>query len=277
MKELKFLFFSIMSTLLLSLPLQASDYTNTLGMEFVKINAGTFMMGNDPSQYEATEEDEEPQHKVTITSDYYIATHEVTQAQWEKVMGENPSTDVGPNKPVENMTSDEVRAFIERLNKLEDTTAYRLPTEAEWEYAVRAGSETPWHFGSDPDSLEGYDWIDSNSNSTHPVGTKQPNPWGLYDVHGNVKELVSDFYSIDYYKKSPERDPKGPKSNDFTSQVVRGGAWYNPPERTRSSYRYFLDYGERNEYIGFRLACSSVPEGASPTPADTGDASIDKD
>jgi formylglycine-generating enzyme required for sulfatase activity len=261
--------FAAAATFLLTLPLQAGGFTNQLGMEFANIKAGTFLMGNDPSQYEAPESDEEPRHRVTISNDFFIGATEVTQAQWEKVMGDNPSEKVGPDYPVENITPEEAQDFIDRLNGLGDGYAYRLPTEAEWEYAVRAGTETPWHFGDTPDSLEDYDWVGSNSNSTHPVGKKLPNPWGLYDVHGNVKELVSDFYSIDYYKNSPERDPLGPGPDHERDQVVRGGAWYNSPERTRSSYRYFLDDGERNEDIGFRLACSSVPEAAWLAPPDT--------
>ncbi|MDR2199428.1 MAG: formylglycine-generating enzyme family protein [Deltaproteobacteria bacterium] len=241
----------------------AQDYENSLGMSFVKIKAGTFMMGNDPKQYDATEPDEEPRHKVTITRDYYIGVHEVTQAQWERIMGDNPSNNPGPNLPVENMTTDQVLEFIRRLNELENTETYRLPTEAEWEYAARAGTDTPWHFGSDPEKIDDYDWTASNSNGTKKVGTLRPNPWGLHDVHGNVKELVSDYYSLDYYEDSPQKDPAGPEEDELNSRVARGGAWYNSPERTRSSYRYFLDNGETDENIGFRLAFNDPPSGKS--------------
>jgi formylglycine-generating enzyme required for sulfatase activity len=231
-------------------------------MEFLRIKAGSFMMGNDPSRSEATESDEEPRHEVTLTQDFFIGAREVTQAQWEKLMGDNPSENQGADFPVENVAFEEVIEFLDVLNKNENTRRYRLPTEAEWEYAARAGTDTVWHFGDDPDLLTEYDWVSDNADETHETGTLKPNPWGLYDVHGNVKEIVSDYYNGGYYRKSPKTDPRGPSllTSRGGSRVVRGGAWYNSPSRTRSSYRYFLKRGERDHNIGFRAAFSAEPK-----------------
>jgi formylglycine-generating enzyme required for sulfatase activity len=233
-------------------------------MEFTRITAGTFMMGDDPSKYPAKiwHPNDVPQHKVAITRDFFIGTYEVTQAQWEKVMGTNPSYDKGRDKPITGMTFEEVRDFIGRLNKMDGAMAYRLPTEAEWEYAARAGTETPWFFGETPEELEKYAWASYYVKGQRPVGRKLPNPWGLFDVHGNVSELVSDYYSQDYYSHSPERDPTGPEPENGGSLVVRGGSWNDLLDRTRSSHRDFLEAGKRGENIGLRLAFTSIPDKA---------------
>ncbi|MDR2405763.1 MAG: formylglycine-generating enzyme family protein [Deltaproteobacteria bacterium] len=254
MRVFKSLVISLFLIAIFALPTFAADYKNSLGMEFVKIKAGTFLMGNDPKQFMAPEDDEEPLHKVTLTKDFYLGAFEVSQAQWTTVMGDNPSLNKGTDLPVENITIDQILEFIKKLNEREGTDMYRLPTEAEWEYAARAGSTTPWHFGKNASDIGEYDWVSINTDSTKKIGTRKPNAWGIYDVHGNVKEVVSDYYEIEYYQWSPEVDPKGPKDDIFGSRVVRGGAWYNSPERTRSSYRFFLDNGEVDENIGFRLA-----------------------
>jgi hypothetical protein len=145
---------------------------------------------------------------------------------------------------------------------------YRLPTEAEWEYAARAGTTTPWYFGGSPDTIDKYEWTLSNSESTREIGTRGFNPWGLYDMLGNVKEIVSDFYDLEYYEDSPSIDPTGPKRDLFKSRVVRGGAWYNTPERARSSYRYFLDNDTSDLNIGFRLAFTDNPNLPDNSPKD---------
>jgi formylglycine-generating enzyme required for sulfatase activity len=234
---------------------RAEVYTNSLGMEFVRIRAGSFMMGNDPELYEPLEDDEEPQHEVVLTRDYWMGAHEVTQSQWEELMGGGHLSEVlGPDAPVTGITFGQAMDFIRRLNAREDTKMYRLPTEAEWEYAARAGTAEPWHFGGDEYLLPDYDWADNITEGVRDVGLKKPNPWGLYDIHGNAKEMTSDWYGKDYYESSPKTDPQGPEFSERNARSVRGGAWYNTPARTRSSYRFFLDEGEADPDIGLRLA-----------------------
>jgi formylglycine-generating enzyme required for sulfatase activity len=179
--------------------------------------------------------------------------HSITQAQWEAVMGENPSKFKGRSNPVENVSWDDIQVFIKRLNQKEGTNKYRLPTEAEWEYAARAGTTSAYSFGDDADSLGRYAWYDGNSgDKTHPVGQKQPNPWGLHDMHGNIKEWVQDWYDQDYYAKSPARDPRGPSGGLF--RVLRGGGWIDDAEDLRSAYRDSIFPNIR--HYGFRLAFS---------------------
>ena len=165
-------------------------YTNSIGMEFMLIPAGTFMMGSEKGYA-----DEKPQHRVTISRPFYLGKYEVTQAQWEAVMGNNPSRFDGRNNPVEQVSWEDVRVFIARLNAHEGHTRYRLPTEAEWEYAARAGSTSAYSFGDDAARLGQYAWYGDNSGkTTHPVGQKLPNAWGLHDMHGNVWEWVQGWY-----------------------------------------------------------------------------------
>lgn len=191
-------------------------------------------MGAD-SQTEDSYEFEEPRHQVTISKQFYIGRYEVTQQQWGKVMGSNPSSFKDPNNPVENVTFDDVQDFIKRLNALEDTTNYRLPTEAEWEYAARAGSKHTYFFGNDENELEQYAWYEKNSGGRpHPVGQKKPNAWGLHDITGNINEYVNDWFSKDYYSKSPAVDPSGP---EFGTRLKRGGSWFGPPKHNRLAFR----------------------------------------
>jgi formylglycine-generating enzyme required for sulfatase activity len=165
-------------------------------MEFVLIQAWTFQMGSNNG-----EPNEKPVHMVRISRPFYLGKYEVTQAQWEAVMGNNPSQFKGdPNSPVENVSWDDVQEFIKRLKRLntrESGVKYRLPREAEWEYAAQAGTTTAYSFGNDPSQLGEYAWYGENANGeTHPVGQKKPNPWGLYDMHGNVWEWVQDWYGV---------------------------------------------------------------------------------
>ena len=169
----------------------------------------------------------------------------MTQGQWQAVMGSNPSQFTGdPNRPVENVSWDDVQEFIRRLNAREGGATYRLPTEAEWEYAARAGTTTRWSFGDDASQLGRYAWHDGNAGGqTHPVGQLQPNPWGLYDMHGNVWEWVQDWYGK--YASGTAVDPAGPSSGSY--HVFRGGGWgyHRPllpvgasqPRRARQSLR----------------------------------------
>jgi formylglycine-generating enzyme required for sulfatase activity len=213
---------------------------------FAEIPAGSFQMGSENGY-----DDEKPLHTVRITKSFYLGKHEVTREQWESVMGNNPSYFKGKNLPVEQVSWNDVRKFLDRLNQQTGREIFRLPTEAEWEYACRAGTTADY-----AGNLDDMAWYDSNSGGkTHPVGTKQPNEWGLYDMHGNVYEWCADWYGETYYdeckKKGIVEDPAGPESGSF--RVLRGGAWYSNAQGCRSADRYNDSPGPRNDYIGFRL------------------------
>jgi formylglycine-generating enzyme required for sulfatase activity len=251
--------------------------TNTLDMTFNKIPAGTFMMGSPES--EEGREDDETQHKVTITKAFYMQTTEVTQGQWKAVMGTEPWKGIeqlsfsydyddyvkkGPNYAASCVNWDDATAYCKKLSEKESVT-YRLPTEAEWEYACRAGTETRWNFGDDEKILGDYAWYDKNASDvdeqyTRQVGLKKPNAFGLYDMHGNVTEWCHDYYEEDYYKQSPEKDPTGPTSAQvyipYSFRVLRGGSWYGNGSRfTRSAARGWFDAGRDDDVgdVGFRL------------------------
>ena len=218
------------------------------GIDFVYIPAGEFMMGSDNG-----DEDEVPVHPVEITKGFYLGKTEVTQAQWERVMGQDsPSEFKGPNRPVERVSWNKVQEFIELLNEQAQCNAcYRLPTEAEWEYAARAGGPTAYSFGDDPAELGDYAWYDENSNSsTQSVQQKKPNPWGLYDMHGNVWEWVYDRYG-QYENGTVIDDPVGPDTGSY--RVVRGGGWYNDARGLRSANRYGGRPDIAYYFVGFRL------------------------
>lgn len=240
------------AALLVAVPALAMDknFTNSIGMEFVAIPGGSFMMGcqdgDECSRYE------QPQHRVTISRSFYMGKYEVTQAQWQAVMGNNPSKFQGADLPVDTVSWLEVQEFIDRLNKMEGGERYRLPSEAEWEYAARAGSETAFSLGDDEEHLEGYAWYEDNSEEqTHPVGQKEPNAWGLYDMTGNVWEWVHDWYDANYYGASQEVDPMGPDSGP--GRVFRGGSWDSYEAFCRNAYRYYGSPQYKGSTIGFRL------------------------
>jgi formylglycine-generating enzyme required for sulfatase activity len=179
---------------------------NAVGMEFVKIAPGEFVMGCSTGENDC-DADEKPAHRVQITKVFEIGKYEVTQAQWQAVMGSNPSTIKGDDRPVETISKDEAQDFLAKLTARNDGYRYRLPTEAEWEYAARAG-------GAQPISLDEVAWYAANSgDETHPVGQKKPNAWGLYDTLGNVREWVSDQYAMNFYANSPPADPTGPEAS----------------------------------------------------------------
>jgi formylglycine-generating enzyme required for sulfatase activity len=225
--------------------------TNSIGMKFALIPAGEFLMGSPEGQGGS---DEQPQHKVKITKPFYLQTTEVTQAQWKAVMGDNPSNSKGDGLPVEQVSWEAAQKFIEKLSAKEGVK-YRLPTEAEWEYACRAGSTTGFCFGDAQSELGEYAWYKMNSDGkTHPVGMKKPNAWGLYDIHGNVWEWCQDWYDENYYKNSPADDPQGPGSGSY--RVCRGGSWGGDSVFIRSAVRMkFPPYGICH-YNGFRVARS---------------------
>ena len=196
--------FTVVAAFGYSLRAQDRPVAKAAGMEFVKIPAGEFMMGCSPGD-NLCNADESPRHRVQITKSFEIGKYEVTQAQWTALMQTNPSSVKGDNRPVETVSKLEAQAFIAKLNAANDGYRYRLPTEAEWEYAARAGMDSP-HSGP----IDQVAWYSANSeDETHPVGQKKPNTWGLYDMQGNVREWVSDFYSSNYYSVSPAVDPTG--------------------------------------------------------------------
>jgi formylglycine-generating enzyme required for sulfatase activity len=241
----------------IALTARAADqtYTNSLGMEFVLIPAGSFTMGANKNS-EKADNDESP-HRVSISQAFYLGKYEVTQAQWMEVMGNNPSKFKDPGKPVENVSWDDAQKFIGRLNQKGGHARYRLPTEAEWEYAARAGTTSVYSFGNDADSLGHHAWYRDNSEGrTHPVGQKEPNPWGLYDMYGNVYEWLQDWYGVDYYARSPVRDPRGPSGG--SRRALRGGCWFSVAKDLRSARRYGFSPEYRDEYFGVRLAASPV-------------------
>lgn len=225
------------------------------------------MMGSSDNDSEARNF-EKPQHAVTISKDFYIGKYEVTQEQWEKVMGANPYTQersnpyynlpgmaeriTRPNHPA-TVSWNDAQEFITKLNEMENTTRYRLPTEAEWEYVARAGTTTAYSFGDNADELSNYAWYGEgfDHGGTHPVGLKRPNPWGLYDVHGNAWEWVQDWFNPNYYSISTTQDPVGPEAG--AERVVRGGSWHITANSWRSAFRrdYKPDY--RGISIGFRI------------------------
>ncbi len=226
----------------------------TTGMEFVLIPSGRFTMGS-PSSEPDRRSDEGPQHEVTLSRPFYMGKYEVTQAQWQAVMGNNPSGFQGCDQcPVERVSWNDMQEFIQMLNERAGMTGYRLPTEAEWEYACRAGSQGVYSFGDDAGSLEWYAWHGGNSSGkTHPVGRKRANAWGLYDLHGNVWEWCQDWYGP--YAPGALTDPTGPSSGPY--RVFRGGSWLNDPWALRCSHRNGFVPSDRNAAIlGFRLAFS---------------------
>jgi formylglycine-generating enzyme required for sulfatase activity len=224
--------------------------TNSIGMKLVYIPAGEFMMGS-PSSERFRGRDEGPQHKVKISKSFYIGQTEVTQEQYRAVMGTNPSHFQGDKNPVEHVSWKDAMLFCKKLGEKESKN-YTLPTEAQWEYACRAGTTTAYSFGKSQSSLRNYAWYSRNGNfKSHPVAQKRPNPFGLYDMHGNLWEWCQDWYASNYYKRSPSVDPL---NLDFGSyRVLRGGSWLLGPALCRSAIRYSDRPNSRNGNNGFRV------------------------
>jgi sulfatase modifying factor 1 len=217
------------------------------GMEFVWIKGGEFLMGCGVSDTEC-QDNEKPAHTVRVDG-FWMGKYEVTQAQWQKIMGENPSNFKGDTRPVEQVSWNDAQEFIEQLNSRSGMT-FRLPTEAEWEYAARAGTQTVYSFGDDANKLGEYAWYCENSgNQTHSVGQRKPSAWGLYDMHGNVWELCQDWYGP--YARTPATDPRGPDSGSV--RVVRGGSWIGSAVSCRSASRGRVAPDDRIGRVGFRL------------------------
>jgi formylglycine-generating enzyme required for sulfatase activity len=242
-------------------PQNASLSTNALAIskEMARIPAGRFQMGD-------KDESDAKLHEVAVNS-FLMDKNLVTQDQYEKAMGENPSRWKGGNNPVEQVRWSDAVRFCNKRSELEglkpcydlktwkcdfDADGYRLPTEAEWEYACRAGTSTAYFFGDDATKLGDYAWFDKNSGGRpRPVGQKQPNAWGLHDVCGNVWEWCNDFYAVDYYNESPPTDPRGPDAGQ--TKVVRGGAWRFSAQRCRSGYRYNENPGYADVCFGYDI------------------------
>ncbi|MDR2612268.1 MAG: formylglycine-generating enzyme family protein [Deltaproteobacteria bacterium] len=223
-------------------------------MEFLLIPAGSYVMGATFQRRERPMPGERVRHLVRITRPFFLGRYEVTQAQWERVTGSNPSLSRGPDLPVENVTWHGVQAFLARLNAWEGTARYRLPTEAEWEMAARAGGRPRiYFFGDDPEPLGEYAWYEGNAGDrTHPVGLKKPNPFGLHDIYGNVSEWVQDRYGESYYETAPASDPAGPDTGDF--RVARGCSWLGDEWNCRSAAREPVLPRYRFNRLGFRVA-----------------------
>ncbi len=245
------------------------------GAEMVLVQGGSFVMGSGQGEL-----DESP-HRVSVGS-FFMDRYEVTQEHYEQVMGENPSRWKGPQNPVEQIRWPNAIAYCNARSKLEGlepaydlatgecnfaAAGYRLPTEAEWEYAARAGSTTGYSFGDDPAELKRYAWFKSNSplRRPSPVGQKEPNAWGLYDLYGNVCEWCHDRYGEEYYQHSPEQDPRGPPAGN--TRVLRGGSWNSKSDECRSAYRLYEEPVYRDicfardvhGLIGFRCVRRAAP------------------
>ena len=223
---------------------------NSIGMVLIPIPSGTFRMGN-PDSDPAANYYEKPEHLMQITRPFYLSAYEITQQQFERVTGKDPSEFKGATNPVERVSWYEAVIFCDELSKREGVE-YRLPTEAEWEYACRAGTTTAYSFGDDKSQLGKYAWFSDNSdNTTHPVGEKLANRWVLFDMHGNVWEWCQDWRGT-YETKQMLIDPSGPASG--SRRVLRGGAFNNLALEVRAAYRYYNLPGYRNHLFGFRLA-----------------------
>ena len=248
-----------------------SSVTNSIGMKFVLIRPGRFLMGSPPSEH-GRDPHEGPRREVVLTRPFYLGVHEVTQREFEAVMGYNPSHFTrerggGPDHPVEMISYPVAVAFCERLTALpaeqRARRVYRLPTEAEWEYACRAGTTTAYAFGEDPGALGEHAWYAENADSrTHPVGKKKPNRWGLYDMYGNVWEWCADSFDPNYYHYAPSKDPHCTRQS--VERVLRGGGWgeYGSAEWCRSATRGRRLPGQALNYHGLRVAFTA-PGGAS--------------
>jgi uncharacterized protein (TIGR02996 family) len=237
-------------------------WTNASGLKFAWITPGRLLMGSPAS--ELAHQDDETQHEVTLTKGYYLGVHPVTQAQWQEVMGNTPSHFQGENLPVEQVSWNDCQEFLKKLRD-QDGQAYRLPTEAEWEYACRAGTTTPFHFGA---VLNGQQ---ANCDGNYPyntdakgpylerttaVGSYAANAWGLHDMHGNVWQWCEDDYVPTYYANSPIKDPLNVNKPRLARRVLRGGSWYLNPTYCRAARRLGYAPEDRRDNSGFRVCLS---------------------
>jgi formylglycine-generating enzyme required for sulfatase activity len=231
-------------------------------MTFVLIPSGRFLMGSDPA---FSDGDETPQREVTLAKAFYLGITEVTQAQWTAVLHGNPSHFPGADRPVENVSWNDCQQFLQAASALTKRTL-RLPTEAEWEYACRAGTTGRWYFGEHEQPLAQHAWYTVNADgATHPVRSLKANPWGLYDVYGNVWEWCADWYSP-HYPAQAETDPTGAARGD--ARVLRGGAWGDDDTVVRTGYRNSMGPDTRNSGAGLRCLLEIAPPGSSSSKAE---------
>lgn len=224
----------------------ATIISNSIGMQFAFIPPGEFNMGSNES------DDAKPAHKVKISKPFYLGKYPVTQREWKAVMGSNPSYYMGNDCPVEQVSWDDVQKFVKKLNAKESTEKYRLPSEAEWEYACKAGTSTKYSFGDTESTLNKYAWYTENSGTkTHAVGLKNPNAWRLYDMHGNVWEWVQDEWHDDY--SGAPSDSSAWETGNSSKRVEKGGGWFSDANRCQSSFRDKDDSLYKSEDIGFRI------------------------
>ena len=239
----------------------AQEMTNRVGVEFVWIPPGSFVMGSDQGP-----PDERPAHRVTFGAGFYLARHEITQAQWQAVMGDNPSHFRGRLLPVETISWTDAQEFVARLSAADEEYEYRLPTEAEWEYACRAGTtgdyageldEVAWYYANAGDAQLSGEWRDNrvkaNNNRPHPVGSKLPNAFGLFDMHGNLWEWCEDYYHPNY-NNAPADGAAWLGGGDTNLRVLRGGSWDVDADFCRSANRNWGAPNDRSNTFGLRLA-----------------------
>jgi formylglycine-generating enzyme required for sulfatase activity len=245
------------------------DLGGGVKLELVLIPAGSFTMGSPSSEAGRPKGSsvDETQHYVTITKPFYMGKHDVTQVQWERVMGSNPSQFKGANNPVDTVSWDDARAFLARAGN-----GLRLPTEAQWEWACRAGTKTRFYTGDSESDLVRAGWYGSYTTTqglldatTKPVGQKQPNAFGLYDMHGNVMQWCEDWYGEKYYESGPIMDPPGPQAGEF--RVMRGGTYNVAPEYCRAAHRSGNSPDRRLSAFGFRVVMTLQPQTNVPAPA----------
>ena len=241
--------FTTILSILLNYSVCCQPVQDSLQPQMVLVDGGAFQMGSVDGL-----KNEEPVHAVTLSS-FYMGQYEVTQALWEKVMGTRPSYFSGcANCPVEEVSPEQIQEFLTKLNQ-QTGKYYRLPTEAEWEYAALGGNKTKGYKYSGSNDLAEVAWFKDNAEEkTHPVGLKKPNELGLYDMAGNVWELCADWFNDSYYKKSPAINPKNDKKAAYRS--VRGGSWRSPKERCYSKARNCNINDHHKQNGGFRLALS---------------------
>jgi formylglycine-generating enzyme required for sulfatase activity len=242
--------------------LQSATITNSIGMQMKLIRAGEFLMGS-PDSDEDADLDAKPHHRVQITTPFYLGVTAVTQDQYPQLMGDNPSHFRGdPRCPVEQVSWEDAVGFCRKLSE-KDGRVYRLPTEAEWEYACRVGTTTKWCCGNDEKQLDRVAWYDANAGyATHPVGKKEPNAWDLYDMLGNVWEWCEDGWRN--YTVDEAVDPKGPST--ATGRVIRGGSWRSESRTCRSAFRGRGSPAIPFPGLGFRVA-AVPPSQSSQAPA----------
>jgi len=234
------------------------------GVRLMYIPPGEFMMGSPPEEKDRWDE-EGPVHRVRIARGFYMSKYPIPWGLYKTVTGKDPSSYQGQNQPVENVTWYEARGVCKQLSK-RSGVQFRLPTEAEWEYACRAGTTTWFYFGDKESEMEKHAWYGRRGyHRTHPVGLKPPNPWGLHDMYGNVWEWCVDRYDGGYYAYSPLQDPRGPDAGG--DRVIRGGPCSHEQLRHGSARRQALGAKERSKFTGFRVCCASPPEVVSSASA----------